>query len=70
MDWEKRFGATGKVLDVAVTSLFRTTWDCACAFFADSFSKGSGSGACVDISQLGQERNAACAGKRRGENKL
>lgn len=49
MDGEEDFGSAGEVLDVAVSTMFRTSWDRASAFFRDFVLHGTCGGAGVGV---------------------
>jgi hypothetical protein len=52
MDGQEDFGATGEVLDIAVSAVFGAAGDCACAFFADFFLQISRRGTSVYVLRL------------------
>jgi len=49
VDGEEDFGSAGEVLDVAVSTMFRTSWDRASAFFCDLLLHGTCGGARVGV---------------------
>jgi hypothetical protein len=67
---EERLGATGEVLDVTVSTVFRASRDCACTFSADLFCKLFRRGSGVDVSGFWEEGDVAGAGERGSLNEL
>jgi hypothetical protein len=53
MHWQEDFGSPRQVLNVAVATMFRASWDSARAFFTNLLFQRAGCGTCVHAFGLG-----------------